>query len=258
MNLQQLNEQTFREFSVCCARVLGVVVEHDDVTLAFCNVAPLNRVLCARFEPENADRRIAEVLESISPKPSPVMWITCPLDRPEDIGDRLVAAGFGLRGEWTAMAMALENLADEVPLPEGVTIHEVTDQQQAAVWCKTVCRGFEIGEPLHKTVSDIFLPATFAQGSPLRHFVAFADGVPAAGCTLLNGSGAVGVFFVGTVPEARRRGLGTAVTHHALLNSRDWGHSHAVLQATPAGRPVYERMGFVECRVMKIYGRVVE
>ena len=56
--------------------------------------------------------------------------------------------------------------------------------------------------------------------------------------------GLAGIYAVATLPEARRRGVGTAMTLHAMAEGRRRGASMAVLQATDFGRPVYERIGF--------------
>lgn len=63
-----------------------------------------------------------------------------------------------------------------------------------------------------------------------------------------SGSGVFGrhatVFFVGTDPEWRRRGIGQAMTAHALTAARDAGAIHACLDASAAGRSIYRRLGF--------------
>ena len=45
-------------------------------------------------------------------------------------------------------------------------------------------------------------------------------------------------------PEARGRGVGTALTWAAVQAGVVRGHDIAVLQATPMGLPVYRAMGF--------------
>jgi predicted GNAT family acetyltransferase len=46
------------------------------------------------------------------------------------------------------------------------------------------------------------------------------------------------------VPEQRRRGLATALTRAALDYLRGIGCTHALLHASPSGRPVYTGLGF--------------
>jgi GNAT superfamily N-acetyltransferase len=53
-----------------------------------------------------------------------------------------------------------------------------------------------------------------------------------------------GIYNVGTAAEARRRGLGTAVTAAQLYNARERGCRTASLQSTPMAEHVYTAVGF--------------
>ncbi len=53
-----------------------------------------------------------------------------------------------------------------------------------------------------------------------------------------------GVYAVGTLRDARRRGVGTAATWAAVAASRAWGCDKVVLQASEMGFPMYVDMGF--------------
>jgi GNAT superfamily N-acetyltransferase len=50
---------------------------------------------------------------------------------------------------------------------------------------------------------------------------------------------------LGVVAEARRRGVGRALTEAAVASLRQRGAGTALLYATEAGRPIYEQVGFV-------------
>jgi GNAT superfamily N-acetyltransferase len=79
---------------------------------------------------------------------------------------------------------------------------------------------------------------------PAYLYLVRADGVPA--CTLLayEEDGECGIYLVATLPEARGRGLATALMTHALLAARERGCATTSLQATQRGRPVYQRLGY--------------
>jgi len=52
------------------------------------------------------------------------------------------------------------------------------------------------------------------------------------------------VWFVATLPHAQRNGLARLILRRLLLDARERGQRTASLQASIAGRPLYERLGF--------------
>lgn len=61
-------------------------------------------------------------------------------------------------------------------------------------------------------------------------------------CVSFGATGWIGAL--GVAPEARRRGLGQALTEAAVARLRERGAATVLLFATDMGRPVYERLGF--------------
>jgi GNAT superfamily N-acetyltransferase len=76
-------------------------------------------------------------------------------------------------------------------------------------------------------------------------FVAARDGelLGASGCASFGASGWIGAVAV--VPEARRTGLGHALTEAAVAWLRGGGVATIHLYATEMGRSIYQRLGFV-------------
>jgi ribosomal protein S18 acetylase RimI-like enzyme len=56
--------------------------------------------------------------------------------------------------------------------------------------------------------------------------------------------GVAGIYWVGTVDDARGRGLGWTVTATAVNAGFDLGAESASLQASSMGESLYRRMGF--------------
>jgi GNAT superfamily N-acetyltransferase len=90
---------------------------------------------------------------------------------------------------------------------------------------------------------------------PAHLYLALSDGVPA--CTVLTyeNGGECGIYLVATLPEARGRGLATAVMIHALLRARGRGCTTSSLQATQRGRPVYQRLGYRDIGAVHMWER---
>ena len=72
---------------------------------------------------------------------------------------------------------------------------------------------------------------------PLRDWIALLDGVPVAAAALFVGAGVAGIYNVATVPEARGRGIGRAVTAAALAEAVARGQRTAVLGSSEMGYP---------------------
>lgn len=70
------------------------------------------------------------------------------------------------------------------------------------------------------------------------------DGAPMTSGLAVRTNGTVGVYWIGTVPEARGRGFGGAMTRRLVADGAAAGCEVATLEASDMGRPVYERIGF--------------
>ncbi|MFN8623293.1 MAG: GNAT family N-acetyltransferase [Chloroflexota bacterium] len=70
------------------------------------------------------------------------------------------------------------------------------------------------------------------------------DGEPVAVGMGIRTGPVVGVYFIGTVPSARRRGYGEAITVRVVSDAAALGCDTAVLQASPSGLGVYQRLGY--------------
>ncbi len=76
-------------------------------------------------------------------------------------------------------------------------------------------------------------------------YVGYHEGEPVCTAATVTGSGVVGLYNVGTLPSYRRKGFGEVMVRHAL--ERAWaehGRLPSILQSTPAGLRMYERMGY--------------
>jgi ribosomal protein S18 acetylase RimI-like enzyme len=85
-------------------------------------------------------------------------------------------------------------------------------------------------------------------------YVGYADGEPVSTAAVVMGGGAAGVYNVATLPGHQRRGYGEAVMRYALDEARrEHGVAQSILQSTPAGLRLYERMGFRTVTRVAVY-----
>jgi GNAT superfamily N-acetyltransferase len=146
--------------------------------------------------------------------------------------------GFSLIGHPPLMVLRRGAVAPS--FPPDLEIVEAADAPTVADWEGVMIEGYPAPELRDRR--ETFHDARVL-GGPLRLWVGYAGG-QAVSCSAAYVDGeAIGIFAVATVPEARGRGYGAALTHRAASCAPDlpvW------LNASDLGRPVYERLGFVE------------
>jgi ribosomal protein S18 acetylase RimI-like enzyme len=100
-------------------------------------------------------------------------------------------------------------------------------------------------EAMVRLVAEPDVVLGLLRSSPARFFAALdRDGVVrATSASSVYGEDA-SVTFVNTDPAWRGRGIGTAMTAHALRDARARGARRACLTATAAGEGIYARLGF--------------
>jgi GNAT superfamily N-acetyltransferase len=75
-------------------------------------------------------------------------------------------------------------------------------------------------------------------------YLGSAAGAPVSSGMSIVADGVAGVYFIGTVPEARGRGYGEAITARIHADATAAGCRAAILQSSPSGLHVYERLGY--------------
>jgi GNAT superfamily N-acetyltransferase len=154
----------------------------------------------------------------------------------------LEQAGHRLDATPAAMALELEQFEGtpgEVDLVEIPRMEEVGAINDAAY-------GYD-GD-FTRAFSD--LPADAA-----HLYLARANGKPVASTIAFDHEGDCLIGLVATLPEARGRGLATALMTQALLDARERGCQTSTLQATKMGQPVYERMGYRDLGPLQMWER---
>lgn len=140
---------------------------------------------------------------------------------------------------WLMPQMVLAPVPQPPAPPPGVAVDLVEDDQALATFRQVLAQD---GTP--RDVAERLIARSFAYDADVRLFVGRLDGRPVATSVAIRTGDVSGVYAVGTLETARRRGVGTAVTWAAIGAGRDWGCSRVVLQSSEMGFPVYRAIGF--------------
>jgi GNAT superfamily N-acetyltransferase len=215
--------------------------------------ARFNCVLRARFAGHDVGAKVDAALAPFEARRVPMMWHTGPSTRPADLGQRLVARGLVHAESEPGMAADLLALRDDPLIPPGLRVEQVADARALDMWVAVFVRAFSLPDALREATFQVELELSLARDQPRRLYLGRLDGQPVASSMLFLGNGVAGVYGVGTIPEARRRGIGTAMTQVPLLQARALGYRIATLHASPMGLRSYRRLGFEEYCVLDRY-----
>lgn len=139
--------------------------------------------------------------------------------------------------------MVLDPLPDSCPeLPRGLEIRLLTELGEVKRYLRTGAVGFGLSPDYFDVWAQRFVADASSFSS--AGYLGYANEMPAATSLLYITSNLAGIYFVSTLPEFRCRGFGGAVTWRAIMDGKSEGCRASYLQASPMGRPMYERMGF--------------
>ena len=150
---------------------------------------------------------------------------------------------------WPAMAVAVGGLP-ETPTPDGVTIRSVTDPSDLPAVRTIEVEAFGTASD----VVDRFIGPGLLADHHVRAFTAWLDRDPVGEAFAYRTEATVGIFGVGVLAEARRRGIGAALTGAA---ARAFGEAAdlAWLQPSTMAEGLYERLGFRTVSRWEVWAR---
>lgn len=159
---------------------------------------------------------------------------------------RSAASADGLRELANAPGMVLDHRLRDAEAPADVSLRRVDTVEDLSAFGELMGTAYEsLGMPRDvpprqfKRLESVVAPHIVT-------FLARVNEKPAAGAMTIVTHGVAGIYWVGTHPEARGRGLAELCTRAAGNAGFDLGARIAALQASVMGEPVYRRMGYIE------------
>lgn len=217
----------------------GEVIEVEDLLVALSNLpAPeLNGTRVIR-EPDDPTAAIAAAHDVFRSRGHPFFGIEIEVARHPRIDDAVRTLGLRRVEGWPAVAAHLRGLPAAVD-PEGVEITEVREESDLPA-----VREVEIATfATDPSVAERFVGPRMLGDERVRMLLAWIDGRPVGEATGYLLDDTVGIFGVGVTEDARRRGIGAALTLRAATAFGDRADL-AWLQPSDMARSMYDRLGF--------------
>jgi len=202
-----------------------------------------NAVLCTQPASTHETSIIQDTLAYFRSRKVPIITWWMETNLPVDAWKQsLLAQGFKVDKNTPGMAMDLSTLEPKQQLPNDLQIEQVTDLETLHNWADTFVHGFELPDGWKAGIYETF--ATLGLDLPIRYYLGYLAGEKVAISMLFLGAGVAGIYCVATVPEARKQGIGAALTLKPLYDAYELGYRVGVLQSSEAGFGLYQKLGF--------------
>jgi GNAT superfamily N-acetyltransferase len=203
-----------------------------------------NGVFRPRLAADNPGAQIEAALAPFKARGVPLYWWVGPGAQPADLGRHLEAYGLPYDGDVPGMAVDLAAVRVERPAPAGLAIERVDSAEALAEFAGVAAIGFRLSDAVRDGLREALASLGLGDNAPSRHYLGRLDGAPVAITSLMPAAGVAGIYNVATVPEARGRGVATALVAAALAEGQAMGYRIGVLQSSEMGMSVYSRLGF--------------
>ncbi|KAF4407136.1 GNAT family N-acetyltransferase [Streptomyces lycii] len=216
-----------------------------------------NAVLWSRLDPATADAAVAEQIRDFTALGlDGFEWKLYAHDRPGDLAERLLAAGF--RPEPTETLMVAEtaviargggppggDVAGAPAAPE-IRLRRVVDAAGVELVVRVHEQAFGVGATERSRIGQRLLSQLSGAPDTVAAVVALAGDVPvsAARMELHPGTDFAGLWGGGTVPEWRGRGLYRALVTFRARVAAERGYRLLQVDASDQSTPILRRLGF--------------
>lgn len=241
----QAMEANFFAYYYTYAKLPGGAIHHEPNCTWFVSGVPerwFNGVGPTHFEEATAQSQVANIMSHFRRQNLPMHWSIGPSTTPANLGAVLTAHGLNWGYDEPGMALDLKVMHEVTRTPAGFTIEPVLDLPALKEWAEVWME--EVPGPVAELCKGVIYRLGLDPAEPWRTYLGRLNGKAVATIRLFYAAGVVSAHHVATVEAARGHGIGTALTVHALREARQQGYRVACLTATPAGLPLYEKIGF--------------
>ncbi|CAA0121408.1 Uncharacterised protein [Halioglobus japonicus] len=206
----------------------------------------------AWIDPRAQPEQLSYWMKAIETAPTGSVFVVWDIEQTAEYPWHARMDSLGLAPQSTLTGMIMPAAETDCSAEDMLTVQTITDCTHARHWAQLCgrCFGYRIDENVIARVL----------GNPnIWLMVGVFNGKPAATTLLYRSHDTVGVHQVGVDPEHRGLGIARAMMRSALsLAKEHWRPSLFVLQASEAGRGLYEQLGFRQQFKLELFHSIQE
>jgi GNAT superfamily N-acetyltransferase len=228
------------------AKLPGVkVFQHDGVHIL--NMGMLSADMNGVFHDGVLTGDLSELIEYaktyFEQKNLPFYWWLGDEQASEETKSQLESHGLLPAMELPAMFADLTSF--EMPaLPKEITCRPVLTDKDLQDWIAVSGDAFTEDEKTYKEYVSLYGNFDYLDTREQELFLADYNDIPCATCLTFKSQEMAGLYYIATLHDYRRKGLGMAITYYAMQKAKEQGFHFAGLQASEMGYLLYASMGF--------------
>jgi GNAT superfamily N-acetyltransferase len=236
------HENLIGAFGSAATSVPGALVRHEAGVMLMATGLPIQLFNQVVIELDTATPKdLAAAVDVLRDRAAPFV-----VNLRRGIDDRFVPEVERLGLELPTDHPAMPGMARH-PLPSSASaarpdleIRRIDDTAGLEDHIRTAAAGFGMPEDLLRP----WIGTDLWQRPGAAVYVGYVDGEPVSTGLGWRTGRTIGVYNIATVPNARKRGIGTAMTERIVDDGAAAGCEVAILQSSEMGRPIYEKLGF--------------
>lgn len=177
-----------------------------------------------------------------------------PSTEPPDFPNRIQQEGFSLEDQEMWMLFENSDFGTDIDKSK-YAISVVKTELEMAEFCRVFDAGFGMSSTSYSaSLMDAFKSPP-SQVDITHYYISSSEGKMCSVATLYSSGEYGGIYNVTTLPEFRKKGMGTALNLRAINDSKEKGHRLLILQTEENGDAyrIYSRLGFKPGFVANIY-----
>ncbi|MBN2167839.1 MAG: GNAT family N-acetyltransferase [Actinobacteria bacterium] len=253
--IREIEHNLFESWK-CLARAPGCELLDEPEMLRFTSGIAyplLNSVLKSNIPGWDIKKKVAGTLDFFRKRDLPMLWWITPSTKPPHLNTELEKEGLVLAEAVSGMGMDLGRFSGDAEHSSSAVILPVKDKDDLDKWLSVFETSYEMPGFIIPFFRDAMRYAGLGPAFPFRHFTCLINETPVACATIFIHENTAGLYNVGTVPQARGKGAGAAISAHSISEAIDSGCRAMVLHATEMGEPIYKRLGFKKFCEIKAY-----
>jgi GNAT superfamily N-acetyltransferase len=248
-SIQAICLQHFYESLACFSVIPDVNVESSGAVTQTISPNIPNWLTNAVFNMRLPSNHIAAVIEDITQyyreRNVAPFWRLCPHDSPGNLEQHLHNAGYQQKTKHIMMSVDLNTISaapfvlDNTPIKLITSASELRKKHPSFRQIKD-----NYGKTFATLMRDLFDFHGYKHDSSWQHYVAIQDDDSVGYASAFYTKDVVGIYNVGVLPDARRKGIATALTMQALRDARERGYQFGTLQSSEMAQSMYQKIGF--------------